>query len=71
MIERCKWEAYIENINGDIAFTQMSHETKFLNFRGVIDSNENDFNGLGTMSYGAYWACFFNKRWDSCSHSTS
>jgi hypothetical protein len=71
IIEHYKWEAVIEKINSNIAFAQMSHEKNFLKFGGVIDSNQNNFIGLGTMSYGAYWAYFSNKRWDSCSHSTS
>jgi hypothetical protein len=44
IIESYKWEAFIENSN-------------ILKFVGVIDSNQNKFSGLETMSYGAYSTC--------------
>ncbi|MDR1401913.1 MAG: glucosaminidase domain-containing protein [Puniceicoccales bacterium] len=56
------WECEYEGVNHDIAFVQMCHETNFLRFGGEIDSEQNNFGGLGTMDYDIYWACFFSIR---------
>ncbi|MDR1891325.1 MAG: glucosaminidase domain-containing protein [Puniceicoccales bacterium] len=58
IIECYLWESDFEGVNSDVAFAQMCHETNFLKFDGNIRSHQNNFNGLGTMVYDVYWACF-------------
>jgi hypothetical protein len=43
-------EAAMENINSDIAFAQMCHETGFLCFGGLIQSEWHNYCGLGAIS---------------------
>lgn len=52
------WESSYENVNHDVAFVQMCHETNFLNFGGTVIQQQNNFCGLGTTStteHGAYF----------------
>ena len=45
-----KEEAAAENINSDIAFAQMCHETGFLRYGGLVQPEWNNFCGLGAIS---------------------
>ncbi len=49
-------ECAIEGINHDLAFVQMCLETKFLNFRGNLSADQNNFANLGGTN--ADWASF-------------
>ena len=43
-------EATTENINSDIAFAQMCHETGFLKFGGLVQPEWHNYCGLGAIS---------------------
>ncbi|MDJ1182646.1 hormogonium tapered terminus morphoprotein TftA [Roseofilum casamattae] len=43
-------EGTIEGVNYDIAFAQMCLETTFLRFGGEVQSNQNNFAGLGNVA---------------------
>ena len=43
-------EAAAENINSDIAFAQMCHETGFLKFGGLVQPEWHNYCGLGAIS---------------------
>ena len=43
-------EAAAENINSDIAFAQMCHETGFLKFGGLVQPQWHNYCGLGAIS---------------------
>lgn len=43
-------EAAAENINSDIAFAQMCHETGFLRFGGLVQPEWHNYCGLGAIS---------------------
>ena len=43
-------EAAAENINSDIAFAQMCHETGFLRFGGLVQPQWHNYCGLGAIS---------------------
>lgn len=43
-------EAAMENINSDIAFAQMCHETGFLRFGGLVQPEWHNYCGLGAIS---------------------
>ena len=43
-------EAAAENINSDIAFAQMCHETGFLRFGGLVQAEWHNYCGLGAIS---------------------
>ena len=43
-------EAAAENINSDIAFAQMCHETGFLKFGGLVQAEWHNYCGLGAIS---------------------
>ena len=43
-------EAADENINSDIAFAQMCHETGFLKFGGLVQPEWHNYCGLGAIS---------------------
>ena len=43
-------EAATENINSDIAFAQMCHETGFLKFGGLVQPEWHNYCGLGAIS---------------------
>jgi hypothetical protein len=43
------YEANMEGVNHDIAFAQMCLETGFLKFDGIMDSEQNNFAGLGAV----------------------
>ena len=43
-------EAATENINSDIAFAQMCHETGFLKFGGLVQPQWHNYCGLGAIS---------------------
>ena len=45
-------EANIEGVNYDILFSQMMHETRYLNFGGDVKPNQNNFAGLGATGNG-------------------
>jgi hypothetical protein len=55
-------EGAIEGINYDIAFAQMCLETGFLRFGGEIQSNQNNFAGLGDVGGNAAGASFPSAR---------
>lgn len=42
-------EAEVENINSDVAFIQMCHETGFLRYGNLVQPEWNNFCGLGAM----------------------
>ncbi|MGP1414557.1 MAG: glucosaminidase domain-containing protein [Treponema sp.] len=42
-------ESEAESINSDIAFAQMCLETGFLTFKGLVNSEMNNFCGLGAI----------------------
>jgi hypothetical protein len=43
-------EAAAENVNSDIAFAQMCHETGFLKFGGLVQPEWHNYCGLGAIS---------------------
>lgn len=45
-------EAAAEQINSDIAFCQMAHETNYLRFGGDVKAAQNNFCGLGATGRG-------------------
>ncbi len=47
-------ESKKENINWDVAFTQMCLETGYLTFGGDVKPGQNNFSGLGVVSKGVY-----------------
>ncbi len=55
-------EAIIEGVNYDIAFCQMCVETGFLQFRGDVKPEQNNFAGLGAIGGGAAGASFPSAR---------
>jgi hypothetical protein len=55
-------EGGIENINYDIAFSQMCLETDFLKFGGAIRPEQNNFAGLGGVASGTAGASFPSAR---------
>ncbi|NET03102.1 MAG: cell wall hydrolase [Sphaerospermopsis sp. SIO1G2] len=55
-------EAALEGVNHDIAFCQMCLETGFLRFGGDIQSQQNNFAGLGAIGGGAEAASFPSAR---------
>lgn len=48
----------IYGIKGDIAFSQMCHETGFLKFGGQVKEEQNNFAGIGATNGGAAGAKF-------------
>jgi N-acetylmuramoyl-L-alanine amidase len=55
-------EATIEGVNYDIAFAQMCVETNFLRFGGEVNSNQNNFGGLGSVGGAGTTASFPSAR---------
>lgn len=55
-------ESTIESINYDIAFCQMCVETGFLQFKGDVKPEQNNFAGLGAVGGGAAGATFPSAR---------
>jgi hypothetical protein len=55
-------EGTIEGVNYDIAFCQMCVETGFLQFRGDVKPEQNNFAGLGAIGGGAVGASFPSAR---------
>jgi hypothetical protein len=55
-------ESKNEGVSHDVAFIQMCHETNFLRFGGAVLPSQNNFCGLGTISYDICGACFFTIR---------
>jgi hypothetical protein len=51
-------ECRTENINHDIAFTQMCLETNYLKYGGQVHATQNNFAGLGATDNGARGAKF-------------
>ena len=51
-------ECRTENINHDIAFTQMCLETNYLKYGGQVRATQNNFAGLGATDDGAKGAKF-------------
>lgn len=55
-------EATAENINYDIAFSQMCLETGFLRYDGQVHAQQNNFCGLGVVGNGTKGMSFPNER---------
>jgi len=55
-------EASVEDINYDVAFSQMCLETGFLKFKGQVKVSQNNFCGLGALDGGASGASFSSMR---------
>lgn len=51
-------EAALEGVNHDIAFIQMVLETGYLQFKGDVKKNQNNFCGLGAIGNGAAGSSF-------------
>lgn len=51
-------EAKKEGVRADIAFCVMMHETGYLNFKGDVKKEQNNFAGLGTTGGGVKGASF-------------
>lgn len=55
-------EAGFEGVNHDIAFCQMCLETGYLKFGGDVETNQNNFCGLGAVGGGVQGASFTDIR---------
>ncbi|MCL2093848.1 MAG: glucosaminidase domain-containing protein [Treponema sp.] len=55
-------EAAIEGINHDVAFAQMSLETGYLRFGGLVTPEMNNFAGLGSIGPGQHGLLFPDPR---------
>ncbi|MCF8230765.1 MAG: glucosaminidase domain-containing protein [Bacteroidales bacterium] len=55
-------EARREGVNHDVAFVQMCHETDFLKYTGVVQAEQNNFCGLGTVNDHTPGESFENAR---------
>jgi hypothetical protein len=51
-------EASMEDVNWDVAFTQMCLETNYLRFGGQVKKNQYNFAGIGATDNGATGAVF-------------
>lgn len=57
-----KEEADDEDINADVAFSQMCLETGFLKFGGDVSPRQNNFCGLGVTGHGVQGVSFTDMR---------